>query len=120
MLWWKQALENLCAHPEVDIIAHVGAMLPEMKHEPSSKEWDWITERLIASGKVIEYSARYNTPPLDVLKELSRAGCILVLGSDSHNKSHLGLRKQFVEKNGIDEWLSPLPRIQAALGLDSF
>ncbi len=117
--WWKRALENLCAHPDVDIIAHVGAMLPEMKHEPSPKEWDWITERLIASGKVIEYSARYNTPPPDVLQQLSNAGCTLVLGSDSHNKSHLGLRKQFVDSSGIKDLLSPLPQIREALGLDS-
>lgn len=117
--WWKRAFENLCAHPEVDIIAHVGAMLPDLGYEPTPQEWDWITERLIDSGKVIEYSARYNTPPLHILRRLSEAGCVLVLGSDSHDKRHLGTRRQYAEKAGIGELLSPLPKIRTALGLDS-
>ncbi|WP_424767717.1 PHP domain-containing protein [Paenibacillus sp. sgz302251] len=99
---WLKAFYELLANPRVDIIAHPLSELNEFGVRESELPMEEITDRIAASGKILELNVRYNTPDQPVIRLSADKSTPFLISSDSHSVKDLisnsRLVKELVDK----------------------
>ncbi|WP_274653750.1 PHP domain-containing protein [Paenibacillus humicola] len=112
---WLQAFYGLLQNPRVDIIAHPLSELNGFGVRETDLPMAEITDRIAASGKILELNVRYNTPDQQVIRISADKGAVFLISSDSHAVPDLiansRLVREYMDKEhfrivDIDRYLS--------------
>ncbi len=84
---WYGALLKAIQNENVNVIGHLA---PEPEFSLTTQEIRDLGEEIVSNNKVIEINAKYNRPPLELLKTFKELGITFHLGSDAHSLMEIG------------------------------
>jgi putative hydrolase len=86
---WLAAFSGMLDNPRVDIIAHPLSELQGFGIEQVQLPIAEIADRIAASGKILEFNVRYNSPDEPVIRLAAERDVPFVVSSDSHSVTDL-------------------------------
>jgi HisJ family histidinol phosphate phosphatase len=95
---WLEAFCRMLENPRVDIIAHPLSELKKFEIREEELPMAEITDRIAASGKILELNVRYNTPDQSVIRLSAQKGTAFLISSDSHTVRDLVLNSRLVKE----------------------
>ncbi len=84
---WYGALLKAIQNENVNVIGHLA---PEPEFSLTTQEIRNLGEEIVSNNKLIEINAKYNRPPLELLKTFKELGINFHLGSDAHSLMEIG------------------------------